>query len=238
MADTDFLYSNIGPSDSVYTTSVASHLFMDSSYEPQRTNNFELQITGLNKLWRAGYPHTTENETHGFSAEMWKALNSDKVQKDLILSVKSAFTPKVEIQNLEVQYGNTKTKFAGIPQYSDGTIEWYDFYSKDTELILKAWQSAAFDESTGCVGDAQDYKLQAYLTMFSPSGRMARRWKLYNVWVKNVNGTDFANTGNDVRSLSAAFIFDYAVRLENIDGEVKGAVSGTMPTQTTTQTTT
>lgn len=203
-----------------YTTTLASSLFMNETYEPQRTNNFELQIVGLDTLVRAG--HTIKDKNNGYSDEIWSRLQNHKNEttRELILSIKSAFSPKTSISVIEMQYGNTKTKFAGIPSYDSGTITWNDYYDYDTELLLKAWQAAAYDEVTGAVGDAIDYKRTAYLTMFSPSGRSARRWKLYNCWVSDVNGDDFSNDGNGPRGLAATFIYDKAVRLENATQEV------------------
>lgn len=205
--------------DTKFTSTIASSLFMNETYEPQRTNNFELQIVGLHNIVKAGFSSGDKN--HGYSDEVWRRLNKEKEStvRELILSIKSAFSPKTSVSVLEMQYGNTKTKFAGIPSYDNGTITWNDFYDYDTELILKAWQSAAFDDTTGAIGDAINYKRTAYLTMFSPSGRKARRWKLYNCWVSDVNGDDFSNDGNNTRGLSATFVYDKAVRLENVDGE-------------------
>ena len=205
--------------DTKFTSTIASSLFMNETYEPQRTNNFELQIVGLHNIVKAGFSSSDKN--HGYSDEVWRRLNKEKEStvRELILSIKSAFSPKTSVSVLEMQYGNTKTKFAGIPSYDNGTITWNDFYDYDTELILKAWQSAAFDDTTGAIGDAINYKRTAYLTMFSPSGRKARRWKLYNCWVSDVNGDDFSNDGNNTRGLSATFVYDKAVRLENVDGE-------------------
>lgn len=205
------------PRDVKYTDFLASSLFMTDKYEPQRTNNFELQITGLNTIVRAGF--SSDHSTNGYSKEIKQRLDDTATVQELILSIKSAFSPKTNISVLEVPYGNTKTKFAGVPSYDNGTITWNDYYDLDTELILKAWQAAAFDDATGAVGDASNYKRTAYLTMFSPSGRKARRWKLYNCWVSDVNGDDFSNENNNVRGLAATFVFDKAVRLEDWEEE-------------------
>jgi hypothetical protein len=200
-----------------YTSILSSSLFMDKKNEPQRTNNFELQITGLNSIVRAGF--TKDDANSGYSAAIKKRLEDTATIQELILSIKSAFSPKVSISILEVQYGNQKTKFAGVPTYENGTITWHDYYDQDTELILKAWQAAACDDATGAVGDAADYKRTAYLTMFAPNGRHARRWKLINCWVADVNGDDFSNEGNNIRGLAATFIFDKVIRLESWDTE-------------------
>ena len=206
--------------DKQYTNTLASSLFMttENGYEPQRTNNFEFSVTGLDTLTKAGYSKI-DGHTNGYSQKIAEVLESSDLAQELILSVNSAFTPRVSLSQLTIQYGNTQTKYAGIPSYDNGTIAYNDFYDKDTELILKAWQYAAFDEETGAVGDAENYKKTAYLTMFSPSGRKAGRYKFIGWWVADVNGDDFSNDGNNIRRLSATIVYDKAVRLTEFNVE-------------------
>lgn len=183
---------------------LSSHLFMTSEagFEPQHNNNFEFQVTGLGTMTRAGGEDFT-------SAEKQMLANSS----DLILSLRQAFTPAEDISDIRIAYGNGSTRFAGVPSYNDGTIIWNDFYDKDIEYVLKLWQRAAYDPETGAVGDASNYKRTAYLTMYSPSGRVARRWKLFGVWIRAVNGDDMSNENATARGLSAVISYDYAVRM-------------------------
>ena len=206
---------DIGPKKDKYTSLLAAHLFQssESGYEIQRTNNFEIQITGLDTIVRAGY--SADDQYHGYSQKIWEKLTDPDTVQELIMSTKAGFSPKENVSTIEIQYGNSKLKYAGIPSYDDGSITFNDFYNKDTELLLKAWQAAAYDASTGAVGDGEDYKRTAYLTMFSPGGRRARRWKLIGCWVSTVNGDDFSNDGNSPRALSATFVYDSAIRLED-----------------------
>ncbi len=205
------------PNDGKYTNVLASSVFMNESYEPARTNNFELQITGLDTLVKAGY--SSEDTNKGYSAEIAARLEKTETVQELILSVKSAFSPKTSISVLDIPYGNTRTKFAGIPSWDSGQITWVDYYDLDTELILKAWQAAAVNEETGAVGDAKNYKRTCYLTTFSPSGRKARRYKLINCWISDVNADDLSNENNSIRGLAATFVYDKAVRLEDWTSE-------------------
>lgn len=220
-------YNILSQGDKQYTNTLASSLFMttENGYEPQRTNNFEFQVTGLNTLTKAGYA-PKPGEPNGYSKNISDILKDSDLAQELILSVNSAFTPRVSLSQLTIQYGNTQTKYAGIPTYDNGTIAYNDFYDKDTELVLKAWQYAAFDEETGAVGDAANYKKTAYLTMFSPSGRKARRYKLIGCWVADVNGDDFSNDGNNIRRLSATIVYDKAVRLSEFNTESATTKSG------------
>src|SRR5574344_946340 len=116
------------PSNDTYTTNLAAQLFMTgkgTTYEPQRTNNFELQFIDLGSIKKAGgqtYPQDIKD-----------ALNN---AEDMILSVKSAFNPSLSVSQLSVQYGNNTVKYAGIPSYSNGTVVWNDFYDRDTERVL------------------------------------------------------------------------------------------------------
>lgn len=199
---------------------LASHLFMTSEngYEPQRSNNFEFQVVGLDTIVNAD-PSSTGSSTNGYSQEIYNKLQDTDM---LVLSVKSGFTPKENVSSLTIPYGNSQVKFAGIPTYEDGNIVWNDYYDKDTELVLKAWQSAAYNSRTGAVGDAKNYKRTAYMTLYSPSGATIRRWKIYGCWVSTVNGDDPSNENNAIRSLSATFIYDYAVRLEDYTDDTSG----------------
>ena len=184
---------------------MASHLFVntDNGFEPQRTNNFEMSISGLSNLKPAG--------GGDYSAKVRAMLNN--MSDDLILSIKNGFTPKENISVLTVPYGNSEVKFAGRPSYDEGSIIWNDYYDKDIELLLKAWQMAAYNPQNGAVGDAKNYKLNAIMTMYSPGYTVARQWNIHGCWLASVNGDDMGNENNSIRTLSAQFVYDWAERI-------------------------
>ena len=183
---------------------LSSHLFMtsESGFEPQHTNNFEFQVTGLDTMTRAGGEEFTATERQMLANT-----------SDLILTTRDSFTPAEDISDIRISYGNGSTRFAGVPSFGDGSITFNDFYDKDIEYILKLWQRAAYDPETGAVGDAKNYKRTAYLTMYSPSGRVARRWVLYGTWVRAVNGDNMSNENVSSRTLSVVLSYDWARRL-------------------------
>lgn len=185
---------------------MASHLFINTNngFEPQRTNNFEMSITGLSNLKPAG--------GGDYSPKVRAMLNN--MSDDLVLSIKDGFTPQEKISVLPVPYGNSEVKFAGRPTYDEGSIRWNDYYDKDIELLLKAWQMAAFNPQNGAVGDAKNYKLEAIMTMYSPGYTVARRWLIHGCWLAAVNGDDMGNENNSIRTLSAQFVYDWAQRME------------------------
>lgn len=213
------------PTNENYTSALAAHLFVATNkYEPQRTNNFELVITGLEGIYAAGMDR---DSNHGFSPDEYALIKASS--NDLTLSIQGAFTPQENISKLEVPYGNSNVKFAGKVEYPDGTITWTDYYHQDMELLLKCWLRAVYNGTNGAVGDAEDYKCTAYVTSFSPSGRYARRWKLFGVFPTQVNGDDYSNENNSIRRLSCTLSYDRAVRLEKLDSEgqlVTGAKPG------------
>ena len=198
---------------------MASHLFIntDNGFEPQRTNNFEMSITGLSNLKPAG--------GGDYSPKVRAMLNN--MSDDLVLSIKNGFTPQEKISVLPVPYGNSEVKFAGRPTYDEGSIIWNDYYDKDIELLLKAWQMAAFNPQNGAVCDAKNYKLEAIMTMYSPGYTVARRWLIHGCWLANVNGDDLGNENNSIRTLSAQFVYDWAQRMEEANEITShNAVSG------------
>lgn len=195
----------------------ASHLFINTKngFEPQRTNNFYMSISGLSNLRPAG--------GGDYSPKIRAMLNN--MSDDITLSIKNGFTPKENISVLTVPYGNSEVKFAGRPTYDEGTIIWNDYYDKDIELILKAWQKAAYNAEKGFVGDASNYKLTAIMTMCSPGYTVERSWRIHGCWLANVNGDDMGNEGNSIRTLSAQFVYDWAERLEDANEIVSHSIA-------------
>ena len=210
--------------DRSYTNSLAAHLFATTRhYEPQRTNNFELQIVGLDHLVAAGADTSRSssgnNSFIGYTDREIEVLQAVIPSGELTLSIQGAFTPQENMSKLEVPYGNSSVKFAGKVDYPDGTLTWTDYYQQDMELVLKCWYKTVYNGINGAVGDAVDYKREAYLTSYSPSGKYARRWKLYGAFPTQINGDDYSNENNSIRRLSCTLSYDRAVRLDTLDSE-------------------
>lgn len=158
------------------------HMANDSNFEPQRNNNFEVQITGLG--------------TDG---------------KAITLAVATYAAPSITQTVIEVPYGNNRIKFAGTPAFSDSSIVLNDFIGQEVEKKLSNWQKKSYNYSDQTVGLAKDYKKTCYLIEYDPSGNTPRAWKLIGCWLSGLNLGDFSQEGNSVRQVTATLTYDYAI---------------------------
>lgn len=159
------------------------HMANDNAFEPQRTNNFEVQITGLG---------TEQSQV-------------------ITLSVASYDAPTISQQPIEINYGNNIIKFAGKPSFQDSNITLNDYIGKEVEKILSDWQKLSYDYNTQKIGWASDYKKTGYLIEYDPSGGSPRQWMLVGCWLSSLQLGNFSQDGNAVRQVTCTLVYDYAI---------------------------
>jgi len=175
------------------------HMASDARFEPQRNNNFEVQIIGLDKL-------TTVQKQQKLSADAGSSLT---------LSIATFKAPSMSVQVIPISYGNNKVKFAGVPEFDNSDITFNDFIGIDVANILQAWFKQVYDMRTQKVGrKVGGYARNGYLIEYDPSGEQARQWQLVNCWLSSFDLGDFAQEGNSVRTVSATLVYDYAIPLD------------------------
>ena len=175
------------------------HMVDNNQYEPQRTNNFEVQITGLDNLTTSG------GSSMGTSSRLSEAIT---------LAVGTYGAPQINVSPIIVSYGNNKIKFAGTPEFPESSISLNDYIGVNIERILMAWQRLVYDPKTQKVGKATAYKKLAYLHEFSPDGEIDRQWELHGCWPSSINLGEFNQEGGSVRQISMTMQYDYAVPVD------------------------
>lgn len=171
-----------------------------TDFEPQRTNNFEVQITGLDGL------RTVENEKG--------IMNEADASRYITLSVATYAAPQINISTIPVSYGNNKIKFAGSPEFPDSNVVLNDYIGIDVEQILTAWQKLVYDPMNETIGLAKDYKKEAYLIEYTPDGTSYREWKLVGCWPSALQFGDFNQEGGNIRQITMTLTYDYAYPLD------------------------
>ena len=175
----------------------ASHLASDG-YEVQRTNNFEIILSGLGEI--------TGNASD---------------TRTIKLAIESGFLPSEENTVQELNYFNTNIKVAGTATYSGGSIVVKDIISQgsDIESIIVAWRKAVYDPTpnsatTDRIGLAFNYKTDARVVQYAPDGSMERTWKLLGVWPSSVNyGNLEYGSGGSIKTIEIALQYDKAIRI-------------------------
>lgn len=167
-------------------------------YEPQRTNNFELHVTGLENLIPVS---NTELDTNVIS-------NGSEV---LRLSVQVTTEPSFNQNVIDLPYGNNTIKFAGKPTFKDLNITLNDYIGADTKNIILAWQRLSYDVRTQKIGRASDYKKTAYLIEYTPDyNEIVRTWRIIGCWLSSVDFGDFSMDGSDKKMITGTVTYDYA----------------------------
>lgn len=165
-------------------------------WEPQRTNNFEFIVPGL----AAKLPAIVNNT--------YAKTNADEV---LRLAVEESSVPHFSLGVIEIQRGNTKIKYAGVPTFGAGSLTVNDWIGAGVKDVLHAWQRKAFDVRTEKIGIASDYKLDyAYLQELTPDSQVVRTWKMYGVWVSEVSEGNYNHASEGVQKVSVTFQYDKA----------------------------
>lgn len=175
------------------------HMAQSNDFEPQRNNNFEVQITGLSGL-------TTVDKGRAISSNAGNLIT---------LSVASYSAPQINVSPINVSYGNNKIKFAGLPEFPDSSIVLNDYIGIGVEKILSAWQKLVYDPKTQKVGLASEYKKDAYLIEYAPDGTQARQWRLVGCWPSQLQLGDFNQEGNTVRQVTITLTYDYVIPLDD-----------------------
>ena len=152
-------------------------------FEPQRTNQMRLIITGLDG----------------------QSSSKDDV---LVLAINHFPLPKVSSGVVEVGYLNEKRKFPGNPQYQAMQLRFVDYVDKDIAGILWRWRQLVHDPVTGKGQLAAIFKKTAYVQMFSPDGQIERDYRMEGCWLSDYDHSESDQEGEEVVKIMVTMEID------------------------------
>lgn len=170
-------------------------------FEIQRNNNYEFIVTNINDLIRPGMIGNEQN-----------AILKDS-QNMLRLSVTSAFIPHFTQEPVMVKRGNSTLKYAGVPTFDSGTLQFNDFIGADVKTILMAWQNMNYNVYTEKVASLQrtPYKKDCYLLEYPPDYYAPhRKWIIKGCWISGWSESEYNNDSGDKHQVSVTIQYDYA----------------------------
>lgn len=173
------------------------------NYEAARTGFFSLIVDDIDNIVKASY-----------TGEHSAAADGDKIQQAqeiLKLNVVKAPVPHFSLQKLSYKRGNDTVNFAGVPEFTNGSIVVDDVVGLDTKSILMAWQGLAYNVHTRKGGRMKDYKKNCTLVEYTQDFEMVRTWKLYGCWVSNITEGDFDKENDGKRQVTAEVVYDRAI---------------------------
>ena len=217
MKDMNTLKKAISYKDEQFIDKIgAYHMIGQDDYEPQRANNFEVYIYGLTHNIEYYNKANFNRNDKLFRSIEGKKLDVSASQECLTLSAVGVSGLQTQMGVIEIAYGNTKVKYAGLPQVQDATITYNDYIGKNTERVLTAWFGQVFNQHTEKIGRASTYKKTALLVETAPDGTHSRIWNLRGCWPSMLQFGEYSysNAGASVRQVSMTLTYDIAVPLD------------------------
>lgn len=169
-------------------------------YSPQRANNYEFIVTDIDDILRPGATGDELNATFRNAQEV------------LRLSVSQAFVPHFTQSVVEVKRGNSIVKFAGVPTFGSGSLQFHDFIGANTKEVLMAWQHLNYNVYTEKVGslDVTPYKKEAALLELTPDNRKIRQWRIHGCWISALSEGAYSNYDGDKKIIDCTIEYDWA----------------------------
>ena len=189
-----------------YAEQIGTYHLADNpgAYEPQRSNNFEFVVTGLNGILRAGANGTEEFAT------------IPEAEDILRISVVGAPVPHFSQDIITIKRGNSTMKFPGVPTFDQGTVTLNDFINQlpggaSTKDVLMAWQNLSYNVKTEKVGNLyySKYKKDCTLIEYTPDYRKVRSWILHGCWISGVSEEGYSNENGGKRNITATIQYDW-----------------------------
>ena len=161
---------------------------------------FELVITDIDGIIRAG----------ATGKESGAAIPN--AQELLRLSVTKAFIPHFKQETVAIKRGNSTLKYAGVPSFEAGSVDFNDYIGADIKSILMAWQNLSYNVQTEKVGslDVTNYKKDAYLIEYTPDYRKVRTWRLHGCWISALTEGEYTSEDGGKHQISATIEYDRA----------------------------
>jgi hypothetical protein len=128
----------------------------------------------------------------------------------LKLNVVKASVPNFTVTTHEYRRGNDVIKFAGVPEFKEGSITVDDVVGKRVKDMLYAWQYLAYNPNTRKGGRMKDYKKTCTLIEYTQDYEMIRRWTMYGCFITGIDEGEFDRENDGKRQLTVAISYDRA----------------------------
>jgi hypothetical protein len=156
-----------------------------TAFEPIRTNNAVLRITGLNTL-----------------------LGLSSAESAVTLSLAGFSLPKNETSPVMVPYLNEVRKFAGQTVFDDMSVSFHDYVDRAIAQAMWAWRYKIHDPRTGLRGIKTTYAANAEIEHFAPDGGLSRFYTVQGIWPMSLDMGDIEMGADEPVRIQVRFCCD------------------------------
>ena len=122
--------------------------------------------------------------------------------------VKTSGKPKLEIEEVEMQYMNTSTFVAGRSVWQPITITFIDVIGPSTTQKIMEWVNLHFEPATGRMGYAIGYKKNLVLKALDPTGVEIEKWTLVGSMITSSEFGEYDYSNGEVAEVSITIRMD------------------------------
>lgn len=148
-------------------------------------------------------------------------FNSNFVPDGIEYLVVNFPLPKESTETFKANYWNDSVNLAGKTSFDTTQIVLRDAINYDTEKKFMQWRLRVYNPKTGKVGYAEDYKSDAIVKEYSPSGDIVRSWQIIGCFPTSVDYGDLSYDDGGEKQVSVTLSYDKAYR-SDIDDIVAG----------------
>ena len=146
-------------------------------------------------------------------------FNKDFIDEGLELLVVSFPLPKETTDTFKANYWNDSVNLPGKTNFETSQLVIRDAINYDTEKKFLGWRLRVYNPKTGKVGYAEDFKSNAIVKEYSPSGDVVRTWQLIGCWPSSVEYGDLSYEESGEKQISVTIMYDKAYRTDIADIE-------------------
>ena len=177
-------------------------------------NNSGLPKEGITATYFNKREYQIQRKNH-FSIQ----FNEDFVDKGLELLVVSFPLPKETTDTFKANYWNDSVNLPGKTNFETSQLVIRDAINYDTEKIFLGWRLRVYNPKSGKVGYAEDFKSNATVKEYSPSGDVIREWYLEGCWPSSVEYGELTYEDAGEKQISVTIMYDKAYRKDIADIE-------------------
>lgn len=139
-------------------------------------------------------------------------FDSNFVDSNLEFFVVSFSLPRETTETFRANFWNDGVNLPGKTTFESSELVLRDAINWDTEKQFMNWRLKVYNPKTGTVGYAEDFKCNATVCEYSPSGDKIRSWTLMGCFPQAVNYGDITYEDGGEKQISVTIMYDRAYR--------------------------
>lgn len=139
-------------------------------------------------------------------------FDNTMVDSGISLLVTSFTLPKETTDTFKANYWNDSVNLPARTSFESSSLVIKDAINYDTEKQFQRWRLRVYNPKTGKVGYAEDFKCNAVVKEFSPSGDIIREWTLIGCWPSSVEYGDVSYDEAGEKTINATIMYDKGYR--------------------------